>query len=64
MFENHIDKQTLFPSSWAIAKARAVFPVPGGPANKTARPAMRLDLIKSTTNPAALKQILDMIMIK
>lgn len=44
---------TLLPKSCAMAMASAVFPVPGGPANSTARPAMRLDLIKSTTRPAA-----------
>lgn len=30
------------------------FPVPGGPANKTARPAIFLALISSTITPAAL----------
>lgn len=44
---------TLFPSSCAIAKAMAVFPVPGGPANNKALPAIFLDLIKSKTIPAA-----------
>ena len=29
------------------------FPVPGGPANKTARPAIFLALINSTITPAA-----------
>ena len=29
------------------------FPVPGGPANRTALPAIFLDLIISTTMPAA-----------
>lgn len=51
---------TLFPRSWAMAMASAVFPVPGGPANRTARPAILLDLIKSTTKPAAyeIRQII------
>jgi hypothetical protein len=31
----------------------AVFPVPGGPANNNALPAIFLDLIKSTATPAA-----------
>lgn len=35
--------------------ASAVLPVPGGPAKSTALPAIRLDLIKSTTRPAAYK---------
>lgn len=43
----------LLPKSCAMAIANAVFPVPGGPAKSTARPAIRLDLIKSTTSPAA-----------
>ena len=34
-------------------KARAVFPVPGGPASKTALPAIRLVLIISTMMPEA-----------
>ena len=41
--------------------ARAVLPVPGGPANRTARPASRLDLIKSTTKPAAWNISIDFI---
>ena len=46
-------KGTLGPSYWAIAKAMAVFPVPGGPAKSKALPAIFLDLIKSTATPAA-----------
>lgn len=44
---------TLVPNSWAIAKAIAVLPVPGGPANNSARPAIFLLRIISTTMPAA-----------
>jgi hypothetical protein len=36
----------------------AVFPVPGGPARRHARPAIFLLLIMSTTIPAACKGIL------
>ncbi len=36
-----------------MAKAIAVFPVPGGPAKRRARPAIFFDLIKSTATPAA-----------
>jgi hypothetical protein len=36
-----------------MAKAMAVFPVPGGPANNNALPAIFLALIKSTATPAA-----------
>jgi hypothetical protein len=36
-----------------MAKAKAVFPVPGGPANNIALPAIFLNLIKSTTIPDA-----------
>ena len=46
-------KGTFGPSSWAIANAIAVFPVPGGPANNNALPAIFLALIKSTATPAA-----------
>jgi hypothetical protein len=46
-------KGTLGPSSCAMASAMAVLPVPGGPAKSKARPAIFLDLIKSTTTPAA-----------
>ncbi len=46
-------KGTFGPSSWATAKAMAVFPVPGGPARSKARPAIFLDLIRSTVTPAA-----------
>ena len=44
---------TLGPNYCAIANAIAVFPVPGGPANNKALPAIFLDLIKSTATPAA-----------
>lgn len=44
---------TFGPSYWAIANAIAVFPVPGGPANSKALPAIFFDLIKSTATPAA-----------
>ena len=44
---------TLGPNYWAIAKAIAVLPVPGGPASSKARPAIFLALIKSTATPAA-----------
>ncbi len=46
-------KGTFGPSYWAIASAIAVLPVPGGPANRRALPAIFLDLIKSTATPAA-----------
>jgi len=48
---------TLLPNSWAIARAMAVFPVPGGPASRHARPAIFLLLIMSTTIPAAYKRL-------
>ncbi len=48
-------KGTLGPNSCAIAKAMAVFPVPGGPANNKALPAIFLDRIKSTITPAAYR---------
>ena len=44
---------TLVPNSCAMAKAKAVFPVPGGPARRTALPAIFLDFMRSTTTPAA-----------
>ena len=44
---------TFGPNSYDNAKAIAVFPVPGGPANKSALPAIFFILIKSTTTPAA-----------
>ena len=44
---------TFGPNSWAIANAIAVFPVPGGPARSRALPAIFLDLMRSTTTPAA-----------
>lgn len=44
---------TLVPNSWAIAKAMAVLPVPGGPASNSARPAIFLLRIISTIMPAA-----------
>ena len=46
-------KGTLGPSYWAIAKAIAVFPVPGGPAKRRALPAIFFDLMRSTATPAA-----------
>lgn len=46
-------KGTFGPNYCAIAKAIAVFPVPGGPAKRRALPAIFLDLIKSTATPAA-----------
>lgn len=46
---------TFGPSSYDKAKAMAVFPVPGGPANSKALPAIFFILIKSTTTPAAFK---------
>eukprot|EP00984_Skeletonema_dohrnii_P028761 scaffold18862_cov129-Skeletonema_dohrnii-CCMP3373.AAC.1 len=44
---------TFGPSSWATPNANAVFPVPGAPANKSARPAILRDRIKSTMRPHA-----------
>jgi hypothetical protein len=44
---------TFVPSSYATAKAIAVFPVPGGPAINNALPANFFDLTKSTNIPAA-----------
>lgn len=46
-------KGTFGPSSCAIARAIAVLPVPGGPASNKALPAIFLDLMRSTTTPAA-----------
>ena len=46
-------KGTYGPNSYEIAKAIAVFPVPGGPANSKALPAIFFDLIRSTTTPPA-----------
>jgi hypothetical protein len=43
----------LGPNSYEIAKAKAVFPVPGAPAIKTALPAIFFYLIISTTTPHA-----------
>ena len=37
---------TLLPSSWAMAKAMAVLPVPGGPAIRIARPAILFAWLK------------------
>ena len=39
-FDINMQENTLLPNSWAMAKAMAVFPVPGGPAIKMARPAI------------------------
>lgn len=47
-------KGTFGPSYWAMARAMAVLPVPGGPASNKARPAIFLALIRSTATPAAL----------
>ncbi len=44
---------TFGPNYCAMARAMAVFPVPGGPAKSKARPAIFLALIKSTATPAA-----------
>ena len=44
---------TLLPSSCDIPRAKAVLPVPGGPASKRALPAIFFCLIMSTTRPAA-----------
>lgn len=44
---------TFGPSYWAMAKAIAVLPVPGGPAKRRALPAIFLDLMRSTATPAA-----------
>lgn len=52
---NWLKQHTLFPRSWAIARAIAVFPVPGGPAIRTARPDIFLVFIISTIIPAAYK---------
>lgn len=43
----------LVPSSWLMASARAVLPVPGPPASKTPRPAILWALMRSTTTPHA-----------
>ena len=48
-------KGTLGPSSWLIAKAIAVLPVPGAPANKIALPAIFFYFIMSTATKAAFK---------
>lgn len=47
---------TFWPNSCAIANAKAVLPVPGAPANKSARPLNLLDWIKDKTNPQAYNQ--------
>lgn len=44
---------TLDPSSCDTAKARAVFPVPGAPTSRSARPENLRDLMRSTTTPHA-----------
>ena len=44
---------TFAPSSCDTANASAVFPVPGAPTSKSARPENFLDLIRSTTTPHA-----------
>lgn len=50
---NECRYNTLLPSSCEMASAMAVLPVPGGPANNKARPAIFFDLIRSNTIPAA-----------
>jgi hypothetical protein len=44
---------TFAPSSWEIASARAVFPVPGAPTRSSARPENFRDLMRSTITPHA-----------
>jgi len=44
---------TFVPNSCDTASASAVFPVPGPPANSTARPDIFFALIRSTTTPHA-----------
>mmetsp|Transcript_4930 Transcript_4930/g.31568 ORF Transcript_4930/g.31568 Transcript_4930/m.31568 type:complete len:289 (-) Transcript_4930:273-1139(-) len=44
---------TLVPSSWAIPRAKAVFPVPGAPASSSALPAIFFCRMRSTTSPHA-----------
>ena len=46
-------KGTFGPRSCEMARARAVFPVPGGPARRTARPDILRALMRSTMMPQA-----------
>lgn len=46
-------KGTFAPSSWDTASASAVFPVPGAPTSRRARPENLRDLMRSTTTPQA-----------
>lgn len=46
-------KGTFEPSSWEMARAKAVLPVPGAPTRRRARPENLRDLIRSTTTPQA-----------
>ena len=48
-----MDITIILPSAWAIPIAIAVFPVPGWPAIRTARPAIFPSFIISSTTPAA-----------
>ncbi len=48
-------KGTFVPSSCETAIAKAVLPVPGPPASRTARPDIFFDLIRSTTTPHACR---------
>src|SRR2546421_10109457 len=52
-------KGTFVPSSCDTAKAKAVFPVPGPPANSTARPDIFFALMRSTTTPQAYESQFD-----
>lgn len=44
---------TFEPSSWEMARANAVLPVPGAPTSRRARPENLRDLMRSTTAPHA-----------
>ena len=50
---DYINITIILPSAWAIPIAIAVFPVPGWPAIRTARPAIFPSFIISSTTPAA-----------
>ena len=50
---DYMDITIILPSAWAIPIAIAVFPVPGWPAIRTARPAIFPSFIISSTTPAA-----------
>ena len=47
---------TFEPSSCEIARASAVFPVPGAPTSRSARPENLRDLTRSTTTPQAYRR--------